>query len=653
MRLNILLMIKEARSEAKFFCMHFPSRSCFGLFVFFLFPLLQLSAQQNSNPRFIDSLNTKSEACRYTAPAQSATLAQQALRLSSNRRDLRIQKVTALVNWSYALAESGALDSAAIIADSAQVNAIGIKDSSVRSNLLVMHGYISDYRENNEEALKYYFDGLSLCPDLKHRAAICNNIGSVYKLMKDLDNAAKYYELSYSIGVQLGDSTRQARCLNNLGGVFYSKKDYPGALERYKQSLRIREALHDSAGMSSSLSNIAMIYEEDQKLDSALLLYRRSLRLDELSKRPVNIVISRMNIGNVLFNLKRNKEAFTELQMAALLSDSLHFHYYSRLAHRSLANYYAQTGNYREAYTNYILYSAYNDSVLTERSQKSAKELELRYRTRESAQQIKLLGEERKAAVLEKENSQYQLGRQRNLLWIVALTAIAIILLAALLFQRYRAEQKHSSQLKQLVGEKDLLLREIHHRVKNNLQLVSSLLSLQDEHSDGGKETLRQNQERIHTLALLHEQLYQSTDLKAISFRNYAQTLLDHISVSFARQGSIVIRCEADDRAFDIDQLVPCGLIINELVTNCFKYAFPSGKGNVFIRMSCENYNCTLVVSDDGVGMDEVVANEKNTLGLRLVKGLVRQLRGQLQVESSPAKGTTFQIIFPVKKQQP
>jgi two-component sensor histidine kinase len=644
-------MIKKGRRDVKSFYINFYFRHYFCLFIFFLLPWLELLAQQNTTAKFIDSLNTKSEACRYSAPAQSAALAKQALQLSSNRPDRKIQKVNSLVSWSYALAESGALDSAAIIADSAQVNAAGIADSSARSNLLVLHGYLCDYREENEKALQYYFDGLALCPDLKHRAAICNNIGSLYKLMKDLDNAEKYFELSYSIGVQMGDSLRQAKCLNNLGSVFYSRKDYPGAMKRYRQSLHIREAMHDSVGMSSSLSNIAMIYEEENKLDSALLLYRRSFQLDELSNRPVNTVISRMNIGNVLFKMERKAEAFAELQMAATLSDSLHFHYYSRLAHRSLANYYAKTGDYRKAYDNYILYSAYNDSVLTEQSQKSAKELELRYRTRESAQEIKLLGEERKAAVLEKENSQNQLGRQRNLLWIVVLTALAIILFAALLFQRYRAEQKHSTQLKQLVGEKDLLLREIHHRVKNNLQLVSSLLSLQDEHSaENGKETLRQNQERIHTLALLHEQLYQSADLKAISFRNYVETLLDHISASFAKNdSSITIRCEADDHTFDIDQLVPCGLIINELVTNCFKYAFPSGKGTILVQMHCKNEKCELAVMDNGVGIDETMAKEKNTLGLRLVHGLARQLRGQLQTESSPLKGTTFRIIFPIR----
>ena len=610
--------------------------------------LIPLHAQRVSRVDVIDSLNTTSEAVRYSSPALAATLAQQALALSARDPKLKIQKVTAQVNWSYALAESGALDSAAILADSAEVSAAGIKDSSVRSSLLVLHGYICDYQEKNEEALNYYFNGLSLCPDLKYRAAICNNIGSVYKLMNDLDNAAKYYEMSYLIGVDMGDSIRQARCLNNLGGVSYSRQDLPGALQRYRESLRIREALRDSAGMSSSLSNIAMVYEKMDKPDSALLLYRQSLNLDLSSNRPVGIVISHMNIGNLLFQMKRKDEAFVQLQRAATLSDSLHIHYYSRLAHRSLANYYAETGDYRNAYTNYVLYAAYNDSVLTERSQKNVQELELRYRTRESAQQIKLLEEQRRIDVLEKENSVNQLGRQRSLLWIVVLAALVIILFTVLLLQRYRASRKQAGELERLVGEKDLLLREIHHRVKNNLQLVSSLLSLQEGTGAGnGGEVLKQSRDRIHTLALLHEKLYQSSDLKAISLREYVQLLVDFIGSSFnASANNIKLNCKVEDTPMDIDQLVPCGLIINELVTNCFKHAFPSGGGTITVEASIQKEQLTLSVSDDGIGMTDAQQQRSGSLGLKLVKGLSRQLRAEVRSESFPSQGSAFHITF-------
>jgi two-component sensor histidine kinase len=621
------------------------------LFVLFIAVLsgLPLTAQRMLAAR-IDSLNMQAEQLRYIATDSAAVLARQALKLSE-KTALRKQKVMALVNWSYVLAESGALDSAAILADSARVNAIGIADSSVRSAVLVLQGYICDYSENNAEALRYYFEGLAMCPDLKHRAAILNNIGGVYKLLQDLHNANKYYEQSYAIGVQLGDSIRQAKCLNNLGGVSYSNNDFPNALRRYNRSLQIREALHDSSGIAICYSNIAMVYEKLNRPDSALMLYRRAQDVSRLSNHPLDMIVYAMNAGNVLFEMNRQEEAFHELQLAAALADSLHFHYYSRLAHRSLANYYAKTGDYRAAYDHYVKYAAYNDTVQTDRLQKNTQELELRYRTRESAQQILLLSEQQKAALLENENKENRLGRQRNWLVLVLLISLVIVLGALLLLQRYRAERKLAAQLQQLVGEKDLLLREIHHRVKNNLQLVSSLLSLQED--TGGKESLRQNQERIHTLSLLHEQLYRSTDLKAISFREYVETLVAHIARSFTQHDAdIQVRCAIDDGVFDIDQLVPCGLIINELATNAFKYAFPDGTGTLTVSMTRDGDQCTLIVADDGIGMSEPLTAARETLGLRLVQGLTRQLRGTVQFSGAPGKGTSCCIIFAVKPKE-
>jgi two-component system, sensor histidine kinase PdtaS len=628
--------------------MHYLSNRLWISLILFL--LTESGLTQTPSFSYIDSLNTASEYCLYTLPNHSAELAKKAFRLSSRDTKFRNQKVFSLVNWSYALLEGGAVDSSSIIADSAKLSAVGISDSAVRSAVLVMQGYLCDYQEKNEEALHFYFEGLTLCPDLKHRAAICNNIGTVYKTMKDLENAEKYYRLSYEIGVQQNDLLRQSKCLNNLGGIFYSQKNYSAALDHYKRSLQIRTLLKDTVGTASSISNIAMVYQKQNKLDSALLLYRQTLVLGLQTKRPTDIVVARMNIGNLLFKMKDNKSALAEQHLAAILADSVRLHYYSRMAHRLLANSYAQTGNYKDAYENYVLYAIYNDTVVSESMVKKTKDLELRYQTRENAQQIKLLYQEKKASNLENENKANQIEKQRNLLWIALLVSIGIILLALLLFQRYRTERKYTNQLQQLVSEKDLLLREIHHRVKNNLQLVSSLLSLQEAHDEGsGAESLKQNQERIHTLSLLHEQLYRSTDLKAIGFRNYTLQLLEHISKSFSKPGAAIeLNCDADDIPFDIDQLVPCGLILNELVTNCFKYAFPSNSGIINVELKVTGSNCLLSVSDNGVGMDTNLMNEKKTLGLRLVDGLCRQLHGKFEAKSAFGE-TRLAIIFPLK----
>lgn len=628
-------------------------RFCFA--VVYLFPVLFLHAQKPGIKATIDSLNRVSEHSRYSSTSLSASCARQALRFAAGDPALRNEKVTALINWSYALTEAGALDSAAIIADSANVNAVGITDAGIKSALLVLRGYLLDYNEQYEEALQYYFEGLALCPDSAKQAAICNNIGTVYKVMNDLDNAQKYYERSYTIGVQTGDLVRQAKCLNNLGGVFYSRNDYAGALSRYRQSMRIRESLADTVAIASSMSNIAMVYEKMGRLDSALLLYTQAMLIDSLTGRPAGLVVSYINIGNVLFSMNKPQAALARLQKAAALSDSLRFHYYSRLAHRSLANYYAKTGDYEHAYSNFVLYAAYNDSVLTEAAQRSRKELELRYQTRETANQIALMVEQQKTAQLEKEKTEAQLGRERFSFWLLTSGACIVVIVALLLFLRYRGEKKHAQVLSGLVSEKDMLLREIHHRVKNNLQLVSSLLSLQEAAGNtSGAEALRRSQERIHTLSLLHEQLYRSADLKAISFRGYMEKLLAHISSAFSSQhSSIRIDSSIEDRLLDIDQLVPCGLIVNELVTNCYKHAFPGGEGVITVRAEWTAEECVLSISDNGKGMESAATASSDSLGIRLIHGLARQLKATTEQQTAPGEGTHFRIRFPVRNLSP
>lgn len=625
----------------------FSLRICFFFFV--LLPVFRTTAQSVTTDT-LDRWNSTSEALRYASPARSAALAKTVLQQSAKLANARKQRQTAWINWSYALVEAGAIDSAEILSDSANVAAAGLRDSATRSALYVLRGYICDYKENDQDALRNYFNGLTLCPDRKHRAAICNNIGTVYKVMQDLGNAEKYYRLSYAIGQELGDSVRQAKSLNNLGGVYLSRGDLSAALDHYRQSLRIREALHDSVGMYSNLTNIALVYEKQNKLDTALQLHRQSLAMAERIRHPVDMVVALINIGNLEVKKGNTREALATYNRGAAIADSLRLHYYSRLVHRSLANYYATTGDYHRAYDNFMLYTSYNDSVLSERSQQITKELELRYRTRESAEKIRLLNEQQRAAQLEKQSNLLKIERQRNMLWLIFFIALSVIIAVILIYLRYRAQRRHAAELETLVREKDILLREIHHRVKNNLQLVSSLLSLQDGASGSGKEVLRQSQDRIHTLALLHEKLYQSADLRAISFRDYAGLLLGYIQTSFAsEQRAIHVRCTVDDITLDIDQLVPCGLIINELVTNSFRHAFPNGSGTIDVSTECRDGRCQLHVTDDGVGADERnLQGRSGSLGLRLVKGLSRQLRGELHTQTSPGKGTAVRITFPL-----
>ena len=226
------------------------------------------------------------------------------------------------------------------------------------------------------------------------------------------------------------------------------------------------------------------------------------------------------------------------------------------------------------------------------------------------------------------------------------------------LFERQMAEKEllvSDQQLRQSLAEKESLLKEIHHRVKNNLQIVSSLLYLQEDYMKDAKgvEILRESQNRVKSMALIHEQLYGTADLAKIDFGRYIQGLTANLFDAYGIDPvRIRLNVQADDIALGVDMAVPCGLIINELVSNALKHAFlPDGGGTIDIVIRTLNAGrIEIVVADDGIGLVEPPADaEKKSLGLRLIDTLTTQLGGTLVIKTE--NGTRFSITLTAPEQ--
>jgi two-component sensor histidine kinase len=223
------------------------------------------------------------------------------------------------------------------------------------------------------------------------------------------------------------------------------------------------------------------------------------------------------------------------------------------------------------------------------------------------------------------------------------------------LFERQMAEKEllaSDQQLRQSLAEKESLLKEIHHRVKNNLQIVSSLLYLQEAYMKDAKgvEILRESQNRIKSMALIHEQLYGTEDLAKIDFGRYIQGLTTNLFDAYGIDPlRIRLHVRTDDIALGVDMAVPCGLIINELVSNALKHAFlPDAAGTIDITIRNVNADqMEIMVADDGVGLAGMPADaDKQSLGLRLIDTLTHQLDGTLAVATE--NGTRFSITLKV-----
>lgn len=205
-------------------------------------------------------------------------------------------------------------------------------------------------------------------------------------------------------------------------------------------------------------------------------------------------------------------------------------------------------------------------------------------------------------------------------------------------------------KIKTSLQEKEMLIRETYHRVKNNLMVISSLLDLQARYIEDieTQNIFRDSQNRARSMALIHEKLYQTTDLKWINFANYIKKLSMELFETYSGQSSIIkINFDLEDHELDTETSIPLGLIVNELISNGLKHAFPDGRnGTIKIKFYKDGGKYVLIISDNGIGFPEELDYKKSdSLGLRIVNSLVDQIHGEIDMDRT--YGTKFTIKFP------
>ena len=184
--------------------------------------------------------------------------------------------------------------------------------------------------------------------------------------------------------------------------------------------------------------------------------------------------------------------------------------------------------------------------------------------------------------------------------------------------------QNQAAKLTESLKEKDILIKEVHHRVKNNLQVISSIFNLQNAYSneEGIKEVLKESQNRIKSMAYIHESLYKSSQLGKIDFEEYINKLCNNLIQSYTQRGNEISLLTETEKVFlHLDQAIPCGLMVNEIISNSLKHAFPkNGSGIIAINLNCKKNKVKLRLTDDGIGIPQsILKGETNTLGIQLI----------------------------------
>lgn len=301
------------------------------------------------------------------------------------------------------------------------------------------------------------------------------------------------------------------------------------------------------------------------------------------------------------------------------------------------------------AVKHYKQYVALLDSNFRASKIRQAEELQVIYETQEKESEISLLNEQAK---LEKANL-----KQATLVKNVTIGGIVVaLIIAGLLYRQSRLRKKNNQaitqkngQLERLLTEKEWLLKEIHHRVKNNLQIVMSLLNSQSAYIDNESAltAIHDSQHRVHAMSLIHQKLYNTENVSYIAMSSYIRELGTYLNDSFNTDQRIRFEYKIDPVEMDVSQAIPLGLILNEAITNALKYAFPDGRNGVIsIALSHTGFHHYLLsISDNGVGMPaHLTVKKPGSLGMSLMTGLSEDLDGSFSIENN--NGTTIKISF-------
>jgi two-component sensor histidine kinase len=318
------------------------------------------------------------------------------------------------------------------------------------------------------------------------------------------------------------------------------------------------------------------------------------------------------------------------------------------------------TGQYISAIQNFQRYKAIKDSLLTETKTRQIAQLGVLYETEKKEKDIQTL---QRSAEIQQNNL-----RQANIRQTLTLIGAALLLIiAGLLYYGYRLKRKSNSALlrqqqeiseknealQSLVTEKDWLMREIHHRVKNNLHMVVGLLASQAEYTKGKEalDAINESQHRVQAMSIIHQKLYQTDNLSFTDMSEYIHELVDYLQSSFDKSVSIRFILDIAKVDFPLSLSIPIGLIINEAVTNSIKYAFPDKRnGEIHITLKEQaSGHFRLGIHDNGVGVPDSFGLQKTTsLGVSLIRGLTDDIKGQLTIQND--NGVKIEITFPPVK---
>lgn len=528
------------------------------------------------------------------------------------------------------------------------------KTQRVYALLAVVYTQFGTYKEaleNSLQAVKLVekFNDTSLTS-----AEIYNYVAITYNQLRDIEKSNHYFQKAYKISNRFNDSMLDTMILTNIVQTFMHLKKNKEAVVYLKKMEKNIDKMDDFSRLML-ISRAIRVYTDLKDFKTAEKYTSEAMiKVKEIESGNHNTVMLFPAIIRYLFESGQYDKARKYVADYKKLSEKKKDKKTLQEIHRMLFQLDSVQSKFVSAIKEYELQKAYKDSLFSQEKNKQIAELQIKFETEKKDKNLILKEQQNKLLRKQGELQESKLSKAVLLKNIGFGSMVLFLIIIILLFIGYRIKQKTNSILEsqkdeinhknailqKLVVEKEWLLKEIHHRVKNNLQIVMSLLNTQSYHLKDtvAMDAIRESQNRIHSMSLIHKKLYQSESVTSINMAVYIQELVEFFKSTFDTGQRIQFIIDLEQIELDTSQAVPLGLIMNEAITNSIKHAFVNREnGSIFISFkNSEENQLVLCIKDDGVGLaGNFEEMEFQSLGMKLIKGFCQDLGAKLTVENN------------------
>jgi two-component sensor histidine kinase/Tfp pilus assembly protein PilF len=550
------------------------------------------------------------------------------------------------------------MDSAKVLAEKGYAMGQEEGDLKAMGRALAYRAIYYDIETKTDSALFLFYKALDIQRSIKDTVGLIttyNNMGIFHFSQYQYPQALIYYKKAYETAMLLPDYSHAAGSLINMGIIESYKPSGGDALNYYAEAERLYLLNGDSSGLYPIWSNTAKVYMDRNDFEKAYEFNLKSIQVTDDNRTVTDQVTDRILMTNILVKMQRFAEAEKYGLEGLAISQKNKLPERRQYIYEALANLYFQKNDFKNAYTYTASYRDLRDSLISDSKAQQIAEMETAYKvekTNKENTQLKLDIEQKKNIELRKKRL---VAGIISILIAAGIGLIILVIFILLLVKNLRLEKINTQLLSEkkfhaetLLEKEKLLMRESHHRIKNNLQLINSILDLQSRNIKDPtiKKAFLESRQRIQAISFAHQRLHGNDTVEKLNLKDFLGDLVQSIQLSaIDHTESIKINSELEDLTISTEKAIPIGLILNELLTNAIKYAFyPGATGTIHIHLKKQAAGIELIIEDNGKGMEE--ESQGTGFGHQLVKSMTRQLKAQYLL--SLTSGVKHQFFIPV-----